>query len=152
MLKCILVILTHFFSAGVFKLVKEEVQKTDNKSGKPKWQNVYLTIYEIEGLKEICNRFKDWQYMLSKYPSDLKEDPQDLLERLQVYFFFFLSFFLFSATTFYTKNINFRIEHSNMSSVIFMEVSSEIVSCPKQRICTFYSYFGLFFLFLRGIE
>ena len=65
-------------------MVQEEVEKTDLKSSKPKWQNVYLTIYEIEGLKEICERFKDWQQALANYPKDLKEDPKDLLERLQV--------------------------------------------------------------------
>ena len=65
-------------------MVQEEVEKTDFKSSKPKWQNVYLTIYEIEGLKEICERFTDWQQALTNYPKDLKEDPKDLLERLQV--------------------------------------------------------------------
>ena len=65
-------------------MVQEEVEKTDFKSSKPKWQNVYLTIYEIEGLKEICERFKDWQQAVANYPKDLKEDPKDLLERLQV--------------------------------------------------------------------
>lgn len=77
---------------GVFKLLNDEmnngiVSSSEQKPKKPpKWQCVYLTVYELEGLKLLCERLRSWSYAKLNYPKTLKEDSMELLDRLEVSF------------------------------------------------------------------
>lgn len=67
---------------GAFKLVKDEIDSESEKVH-AKWQCVYLTVYELEGLKLLCERFRSWTHAKTNYPNDLTEDGMELLDRLE---------------------------------------------------------------------
>ena len=80
---------------GVFKLLNEEMN-IDRKMTSPtsktsststttnKWQCVNLTVFEIEGLKILCERLRSWSHAKINYPKDFNEDSMELLDRLEV--------------------------------------------------------------------
>ena len=88
---------------GVFKLLNEEMN-IDRKMTSPtsktsststttttnKWQCVHLTVFEIEGLKMLCERLRSWSHAKINYPKDFNEDSMELLDRLEVSLLFFL--------------------------------------------------------------
>lgn len=72
---------------GVFQLLKDELDdsKTEQnlKEDKQKWKCVYLTVFEIEGLKILCDKLRSWSYAKLNYPKELEEDGMELLDRLE---------------------------------------------------------------------
>lgn len=67
---------------GFLKAVKDDALE-DTIKVKQKWANVYLTNYELSGLKDLCNTFRTWNLAKFNFPSDLKEDGMYLIDRLE---------------------------------------------------------------------
>eukprot|EP00111_Clytia_hemisphaerica_P022323 TCONS_00065612-protein len=78
----------------VFKLINDEMNKKEEdteeksqhspKSPKPtKWQCVHLTVFELEGLKTLCERLRSWSHAKINYPKDFGDDSMELLDRLE---------------------------------------------------------------------
>ena len=70
------------------KAVKDDAVE-ETKKAKQKWTNVYLTTYELKGLKDLCKSFRIWPFAKLNFPRDLKDDGVDLIDRLEVFYCFF---------------------------------------------------------------
>jgi len=78
---------------GVFKLLNDEMNKKDINSGErspvdkkpPKWQCIHLTIFELDGLRLLCEKLRSWSHAKLNYPKSFNDDSMELLDRLQVY-------------------------------------------------------------------
>ena len=58
--------------------------KKQSTSSTTKWQCVHLTVFELDGLKMLCERLRSWSHAKINYPKDFSEDSMELLDRLEV--------------------------------------------------------------------
>lgn len=69
--------------AGAFRVMNNEINNVKDEKVKSNWHGVHLTLNELEGLKHVCKRFRNWTHAKMNYPSDIKEDSMELIDRLE---------------------------------------------------------------------
>ena len=63
---------------------EEDLASKAERAKSSKWEDVYLTHFEVVGLKQLIEYMRSWVYGKENVPKDLGEDGMVLLERLEV--------------------------------------------------------------------